>query len=101
MDERSQNKMHTSTDRRKGARSLVIAAAISAAGLALASVSTLYIAGMFGLSIAFATQIIAAVSVGGWVLAVVMGMISGGIAGVVVATARWALTRWGEALAAA
>ncbi|PID95977.1 MAG: hypothetical protein CSA84_07480 [Actinomycetales bacterium] len=61
----------------------------------------MYIAGMFGLSSAFAAQIVNAVSVGGWVLAAVMAAISGGIASVVVATARWAIARWGKAAAVA
>ncbi len=74
---------------------------IGAVGLLLGAISTMYIAGMFGLSISFANQIITAVSVGGWVLAVVMAAISGGIAGAVIATARWAITRWGKAAAAA
>ncbi len=70
-------------------------------GLVTASLSVMYIAGMFGLSTAFASQIVNAVTVGGWVLAVVMAAISGGIAGVVVATARWAITQWGKAVAVA
>jgi hypothetical protein len=70
-------------------------------GLVAASISLAYIAGMFGLSKAFATQVVAAVSVGGWALAVVMAALSGGIAGVVVATARWAIARWGKNVAIA
>ncbi|MDR3069014.1 MAG: hypothetical protein LBU50_05880, partial [Cellulomonas sp.] len=38
-------------------------------GLVAASLSVMYVAGMFGLSTAFATQIVNAVEVGGWVLA--------------------------------
>jgi hypothetical protein len=78
-----------------------LALAVGALGLVGASFSVMYIAGMFGLSTAFASQIVAAVSVGGWVLAVVMAAMSGGIAGVVVATARWAITRWGKTAAVA
>jgi hypothetical protein len=79
----------------------LLAISVGALGLVTASFSVMYIAGMFGLSTAFASQIVAAVSVGGWVLAVVMGLISGGIAGVVVATARWAIGQWGKAVAIA
>lgn len=56
---------------------------------------------MFGLSISFANQIITAVSVGGLLLSIVMAALSGGIAAVVIATARWAITKWGKAAAAA
>ncbi len=79
----------------------ILAVSAGFVGLVTASFSVMYIAGMFGLSTAFASQIIAAVSVGGWVLAVVMAAISGGIAGVVVATARWAISQWGKAVAVA
>ncbi|KHL01182.1 hypothetical protein LK10_17265 [Sinomonas humi] len=61
----------------------------------------MYIAGMFGLSSAFASQIVDAVTVGGWVLAVVMGLLSGGTAAVIVATTRWAILRFGRAVAIA
>ncbi|MDM7854670.1 hypothetical protein [Cellulomonas alba] len=84
---------------RRGVQTLALAA--GGLGLVAASLSVMYIAGLFGLSTAFASQIVAAVSVGGWVLAVVMAAISGGIAGVVVATARWAITQWGKAAAVA
>ena len=84
---------------RRGLQGVALVAGL--AGLAAASLSVMYIAGLFGLSTAFASQIVAAVSVGGWVLAVVMGAISGGIAAVVVATARWAITQWGKAAAVA
>lgn len=84
---------------RRGIQSLALVA--GGLGLVAASLSVMYIAGLFGLSTAFASQIVAAVSVGGWVLAVVMAGISGGIAGVVVATARWAITQWGKAAAVA
>jgi hypothetical protein len=70
-------------------------------GLAVASISMAYIAGVFGLSTAFASQIVAAISVGGWVLAVVMAAMSGGLAGVAIATARWAIARWGKNVAIA
>jgi hypothetical protein len=84
---------------RRSVQSLALVA--GGLGLVAASLSVMYIAGLFGLSTAFASQIVAAVSVGGWVLAVVMAAISGGIAGVVVATARWAITQWGKAAAVA
>lgn len=70
-------------------------------GLAVASISVAYIAGVFGLSTAFASQIVAAVTVGGWVLAVVMGAMSGGFAAIAIATARWAISRWGKSVAIA
>jgi hypothetical protein len=82
-------------------RAVVIAAAVSALGLALASVSVLYIAGMFGLSTAFASQVVHAVEVGGVALAVVIGLLSAGIAGTVIATAEWAIAQWGTAVAVA
>jgi hypothetical protein len=84
---------------RRSVQSLALVA--GGLGLVAASLSVMYIAGLFGLSTAFASQIVAAVSVGGWVLAVAMAAISGGIAGVVVATARWAITQWGKAAAVA
>jgi len=79
---------------------MVAATAVSIAGLVFASAGAMYVASLFGLSITFASQIINAVQVGGWVLAIVMAAISGGIAAVVVATARWAITRWGAYYAA-
>jgi len=78
-----------------------LALAGGAIGLVGATFSVMYIAGMFGLSTAFASQIVSAIAVGGWVLAVVMAALSGGIAGVVVATARWAIAQWGKAVAIA
>jgi len=78
-----------------------VAGLVSVVGLATAGISAMYIAGMFGLSMTFASQIIAAIAVGGWVLAVVMAAISGGIAAVVIATARWAIFQWGKTVAAA
>src|SRR6218665_591239 len=75
--------------------------ALGVAGLFMASISVLYIAGMFGLSSAVASQIVNAVTVGGWVLAVAMALVSGGIAGTAVATARWAITPWGKKVAIA
>ncbi len=93
--------MEASFTRTSSKRSLVAVGAVSAFGLAVASVSVMYIAGMFGLSTAFASQIVNAVAVGGWALAVVMGLLSGGIAAAVIATARWAITQWGKAAAVA
>lgn len=90
-----------STQSKKSAYSTVLAFAIAVAGLATASLGAAYIAGVFGLSVAFASQIVSAVSVGGWVLAVVMAGMSGGLAAVVIATTRWAITRWGKTIAAA
>ncbi|WP_212745892.1 hypothetical protein [Sinomonas susongensis] len=82
-------------------KSIAAATAISAIGLSVGSIGAMYIAGMFGLSIAFATQIVDAVTVGGWVLAVVMGLLSGGTAAVVIGTARWAISALGRRAAAA
>ena len=56
---------------------------------------------MFGLSTAFAAQIVNAVSVGGLALSIVMGLLSGGIATAVIGTARWAITKWGKQAAVA
>lgn len=86
---------------RKSTLATGLAAAVGVLGAFGTIAGTLYIAGMFGLSISFANQIITAVSVGGWLLAVVMGALSGGIASIVIATARWAILRWGKAVAAA
>ncbi|MCO4254639.1 hypothetical protein [Pseudarthrobacter cellobiosi] len=82
-------------------RSIAIAGAVSVAGLALASVSVMYIAGMFGLSSTFASQIVTAVEVGGIALAIVMGALSGGIATAVIVTARWAISALGKKAAIA
>jgi len=78
----------------------MVVLAAGAAGLFAASFSALYIAGLFGISASLAGQIVTAVSVGGWVLAVVMAGLSGGIASVAIATAKWAISRWGKAIAA-
>ncbi len=77
------------------------AVVVGVVGLLGASISVMYIAGMFGLSSSVASQIVNAVSVGGWVLSVAMALVSGGIAGAVVATARWAITKWGKKVAIA
>lgn len=82
-------------------KAVTLASAVSLAGLTLASVSVMYIAGMFGLSSSFAAQIVNAVEVGGWALAIVMGVLSGGIAAAVIATARWAILRLGKRAAIA
>lgn len=67
----------------------------------MASVSVMYIAGMFGLSSAFASQIVNAVEVGGIAFAIVMGVLSGGIAAAVITTARWAIFQFGKRAAVA
>lgn len=85
----------------KNTASVVTAATLAIVGLVFAGVGVLYIAGMFGLSSAFATQIVNAVEVGGWALAVVMAALSGGTAGLVIATARTAIARWGKQAAIA
>jgi hypothetical protein len=82
-------------------KAIVLAGAVSVAGLVLASVSVMYIAGMFGLSSALASQIVNAVEVGGIALAIVMGVLSGGIAAAVIATARWAIFKFGKTAAVA
>lgn len=86
---------------RPSIKTVTFATAVSMAGLALASVSVMYIAGMFGLSTTFAAQIVSAVEVGGIALAIVMGVLSGGIAAAVIATARWAILQWGKRAAIA
>lgn len=93
--------MDTSVTTKRSVGALGAAAALGLTGLLVASVSVMYIAGMFGLSHAFASQIVAAVEVGGVALAIVMGMLSGGIAATVIATARWAIARWGRNVAIA
>lgn len=93
--------MDTSLKSKGSAGSLAAAAALGIGGLLFASVSVMYIAGMFGLSTAFASQIVHAVEVGGIALAIVMGLLSGGIAATVIATARMAIARWGTAAAVA
>lgn len=86
---------------RRTAGATAAAAAISVIGLAFAGFSVMYVAGMFGLSTAVASQIVAAIEVGGWVLAAAMALVSGGIASAVVATAKWAITKWGKTVAVA
>jgi len=87
-------------DHRQRAWVFPAAAALGVVGLVAGGVAALYVAALFGLSAAVASQIISAVQVGGWVLAVVLAALSGGIAGAVVATARWAIARWGATYAA-
>lgn len=91
--------METAT--RASRRSIGIAGVLGVAGLAMASISVMYIAGMFGLSTAFASQIVTAIEVGGIALAIVMGALSGGIATAVIATARWAVSALGKKAAVA
>ncbi|MGI5195686.1 hypothetical protein ACQEVY_18900 [Streptomyces sp. CA-288835] len=86
---------------RKTAGATAAAAAISVIGLAFAGISVMYVAGMFGLSTAVASQIVSAIEVGGWVLAAAMALVSGGIASAVIATAKWAITKWGKTVAVA
>jgi hypothetical protein len=88
-------------DGRTPGSAVVAAGGLGLIGLASLSIGAMYIAGVFGLSAAFASQIVNAVQVGGWVLAVVMAAISGGLAATVIATARWAIARWGTAAATA
>ncbi|MFH8404053.1 uberolysin/carnocyclin family circular bacteriocin [Streptomyces sp. NPDC018019] len=84
---------------KRTAGAVAAAGLISAIGLAFAGISVMYIAGMFGLSTSVASQIVNAVEVGGWVLAAAMALVSGGIAGTVVATAKWAISKWGKTVA--
>ena len=91
---------HTSQSQSNRA-AVVVAGVLSVAGLATATIGAMYIAGMFSLSTAFATQIVHAVEVGGIALAIVTGLLSGGIAGAVIATTRAAIARWGEKAAIA
>lgn len=80
---------------------LVVAAAISIVGLVVSTLSVAYIAGMFGISTALATQIVNAIQVGGIALAVVLGVLSGGVGAVAVATARKFLLKWTERMVVA
>ncbi|MFE7315785.1 uberolysin/carnocyclin family circular bacteriocin [Streptomyces sp. NPDC057555] len=75
------------------------AGVLSVVGLAFASVSVMYIAGMFGLSTAVASQIVNAIDVGGAALAIAMALVSGGIASAVIATAKMAISKWGKQVA--
>ncbi len=81
--------------------SIAAAAVVGALGFFATLFGSMYIAGMFGLSTAFAAQIVNAVSVGGLALSIVMGLLSGGIAAAVIGTARWAITKWGKQAAVA
>ena len=56
---------------------------------------------MFGISTAAASQIVNAISVGGAALGIAMAVTSGGLAGVAVATAKWAIKKWGTSVAVA
>lgn len=89
------------TESRTSRGTTTAAAVVAALGLVFAGLSAAYIAGMFGLSTAVASQIVNAITVGGAVLAIAMAVVSGGIAGAVVATARWAITAWGKKAAVA
>jgi hypothetical protein len=91
---------HTSQSETNRA-AVLLAGVLSIAGLATATIGAMYIAGMFGLSTAFASQIVHAVEVGGIALAIVTGLLSGGIAATVIATTRAAIARWGEKAAIA
>lgn len=81
--------------------SIALAGGIGVVGLVLSSISVMYIAGMFGLSTALASQIVTAVEVGGIALAIVMGLLSGGVAAAVIGTARWAISALGKKAAIA
>lgn len=81
--------------------SIITATALGMIGAVGTVFGAMYIAGMFGLSTAFASQIVSAISVGGLALSIVMGLLSGGTAAVVIATARWAVSRMGQAAAVA
>jgi hypothetical protein len=89
------------SSRKTRAAGPALAGIIAVAGLGMAVTSVAYIAGMFGLSSTFASQIVNAVQVGGVALAIVMGLLSGGIAAAVIGTARWAITAWGKKAAIA
>lgn len=78
-----------------------VAATVALAGLGMATMSVAYIAGMFGLSTALASQIVQAVTVGGIALAIVMGLLSGGVAAAVIGSARWAIAALGKKAAVA
>ena len=80
---------------------LAVAGLLSVAGLATATIGAMYIAGLFGLSGALASQIVHAVEVGGIALAIVTGLLSGGTAAFVIATAKAAVERLGSTAAAA
>ena len=92
---------NTLTESQSSKKTMLSAVLVGVVGLLLVGSSAAYIAGMFGLSTAVATQIVNAISVGGAALAIAMALVSGGIAGAAVATARWAITKWGEKVAVA
>ncbi|WP_341934640.1 hypothetical protein MRBLWO14_000211 [Microbacterium sp. LWO14-1.2] len=92
---------HSPIATRASRRTIAVAVILGTAGLVAAGVSTAYIAGMFGLSTAVASQIVNGIMVGGAVLGIALAVASGGLAAVVVATARWAISAWGKKAAIA
>lgn len=79
----------------------LIAITLGISGLLFASISIAYIAGMFGISTALASQIVTAVSVGGAALSIALAIGSGGLAAAAVSTAKWAIKKWGQKVAVA
>lgn len=88
-------------DRPAAGRRAIVTLVLAVVGFAGACASMAYIAGLFGISAALASQIVHAVEVGGLALAIVMGLLSGGVAATIIATARWAIAKWGERVAIA
>ncbi|MGK2309986.1 uberolysin/carnocyclin family circular bacteriocin [Cutibacterium sp. V947] len=94
--------MQNTLTQSKSSRSTVgVAALVAVIGVVLSTFTGAYIAGMFGLSTSAASQIVNAVSVGGAALSIAMAVASGGIAGAAVATAKWAIKKWGKKVAIA
>ena len=87
---------NTLTQSRSSRGAVGIAALVAVVGVMLSTFTGAYIPGMFA-----ASQIVNAVSVGGAALSIAMAVASGGIAAAAVATAKWAIKKWGKKVAIA
>ena len=83
---------NTLTQSRSSRGAVGIAALVAVVGVMLSTFTGAYIA---------ASQIVNAVSVGGAALSIAMAVASGGIAAAAVATAKWAIKKWGKKVAIA
>lgn len=75
-------------DNIKPVASRTAASAVAGFGLVVGVISTLYVAGAFGLSTATATQIVNAYEVGGWALTAALAVFSGGTAAAILAVLK-------------
>lgn len=71
----------------------LVAGLLATAGLALGTMATFYIAGVFGLSTATANNLVRAYEIGGWVLTLALVVFSAGTAAAILAVIRYYITR--------